>query len=276
MTKRIGMLIVTLAVAGLLRAPTATAATDLEHLRVGDSAQVAPPGMTLFPVGTPRVFVRFDYKAASNERINLVVQGQGGVGLFAQEKRYNGDGTETVEITGAAVYAYLAAGVLDGAQRGQEEARAAATHQRPQELLNIITYSLGRIDIALDYMQRANPGRAQVDQIKALRKAESDTLEVVTQAARLASDDPRLHDMIVKVGDDFTPIVNQATALKNGAGQVVNAIFPPTGTAKDVEHVAQLLVGDDHNPAASVVFQIARKSAIYTPVVVQKSPLGVR
>ena len=109
-------------------ATPALALARVTRLAVSTSPEAS--GITSrLPLETEVAYVIFDYEGASNEKLTVSIEGLGLSTIVAKSGTYSGNGTATVQFTGAEVFQALVARVAVLASQAQSDVKRAAEQE---------------------------------------------------------------------------------------------------------------------------------------------------
>jgi len=251
-----------LAVAGPVREVAGAARIDaLRVLRAPD----AGAGTYLFPPGTRRVWVTFRYEEAAGERVGLSVTGRGGIGVFASEDRYNGSGTASIEVSGAAIYRGLAAQLEAALRQAQEGAQEAATQSAGvHEHLLSAQAGLLQAGSAMGLLGGADLSDDDGRRLSGARAAAAEAGTLARQAIALPlSDTAGKRVLAGQMGRPLATAVTAASGLSASAAGAGETTIPSTGIDERSAYTVQVSVGA--SPAASAEFVVYRGDRVYLP-----------
>lgn len=226
-----------LVLAGMgLVATRALAADDeairFSGIRLGANPE-AQPATTVFPEGTRSIYIRLSYEGGTNESISYVVRGRGAIEAFRASRRYQGSGSDTVEVSGSEIYRTLVSTLDESARAGQASAKAGAE----SGIRGVVLENLNNTHSQVTRMQQAEELLAQVpvtpDRATALKevaKATRNLAQLSAQAMSLPPDDMAGRQArLSAMAQPFRTAVLAAGQLVQGAGQVRDVAIPGMG-----------------------------------------------
>jgi hypothetical protein len=254
-------LLIALTVLVALAPGLAWANLAVTNLSVGRDAGDAP-GATRFPPGTRSVFARFDYADASDHQIGLLVMVHGGVIGFGTSGRYNGSGSESVEISGSGVFRSVSAEVVQAARTARTNAEKAATQQFGlAEYLIQVEAGLNRVNSALVVLRGIDSPTVDQALLGSLEDASRMTYSLLERAAR-AGDDQQRREYAAAMDEPLGELMTSALALSAAADGAADVPLP----ASDGVWQYVVSVSVDGSPALTTEFEVTGVS-IYVPSV---------
>ncbi|MEO8082372.1 MAG: hypothetical protein ABI780_00975 [Ardenticatenales bacterium] len=268
-----------IAAAALLPAwPTAHAEEQSARVRslyLSGSADGTPPPQgtepsaepVLFDAGTRAVFAHFSYEEAADQSIGVLVKGRGGVTCFSHTAKYNGNGSVSIEISGATAYAVLTAGLNGDARDAKQSAKQAAERSvGVQEFLRAAEAAVLRLQWTVDLLGNVvlppEPTKRVDEIVTRLEQARS----ILSRAIELPADDVtgkqgRAAQVDTMLGD----VVLASATLSEEAPSMTDLALPRSGHAAADAFVVQLEI--DGDIAASAEFWVWGPARIYLPQV---------
>jgi hypothetical protein len=232
----------------------AAALAKVTSLKVSatDSADTASPRL---PSGTKSVFVLFDYEGAANDRLTVALEGLGLDRIVAKSDTYNGNGSASVEITGAEIYGSLVVRVLTAASQAQSDVKRAADQDKgTRGYLEAVESDAAQVDRILQVLaQMVLPAPSEAMR-KEVAEALNDLGGLIEEANDTDLDDAGRKAKAEAMKAPAASLVTAATALADSAESVSSIPLPLTGENAPI--TVQVGVGSSSNPSASDEFWV--------------------
>lgn len=220
---------------------------------------------TRFDAGTRVVYARFAYEQASDQEIRVVVKGRGGVTAFSHTARYQGDGTATIGITGAAAYGVLSGGLSADARDAKQSAKLAAERTvGVQEFLRAAEAAVMRLQWTADLVGNIALPPALATKVVTISARLDDANSILARAIELPPDDVAgKQRRAAQVDAMLGEVVQSATELSDQAPLQTDVTLPETGHRPADAFVVQVEI--DGDIAATVEFWVWGPARIQLP-----------
>lgn len=243
-----------LAVATVIAAASPVLAlARVTRLVVSDKAD-ATGATGRLPLDTEVAYIVFDYEGASNEKLTVSIEGLGLSTIVAKSGTYSGNGTATVQFTGAEVFQSLVARVAALASQAQSDVKRAAEQELGRRgYIEAVALDISQIDgvIALlgqiDDLPSATSGY-----MSDIAQATQDLGTLVEAATASGVDDATQKAKAEAMKVPVASLAASADDLADTADSVSALALPRTGS--EASFTAQVSVGG--NPSSTVEFWV--------------------
>lgn len=230
-------------------AATALAAPEIADVRVSQDAEGSDAARRyVAPVGTERLYVLFDYLGAADDTIAIHVVGSG-LTLFEAEDSYDGEGTASVEITGAQMYKSLAetAEVDNEAMRSDIEAatnQANPSIQRVNNAMDTVAKMSRELESIAYYFELLDPDAALEGALSEIDFGVAELDEYYGDVREVPADDTAqraalLGDMLPTI-DSLDGAIQTLVDLSDGLSA---APLPETGPDAEIDVTIRVSTG---------------------------------
>jgi hypothetical protein len=233
-------------------------AASVKNLTISSSDDVSGAA-AFFPAGTEEVYAIIEYVDAANEPIAVAVDGPGLPNLISSaSKRYNGDGTDSILLSGIDFYRNLVDILNDEAGEAKANVQKAQTQSAVYGYLEGAQKSANQsqlaVDLLLSLVQTEALGSEQVNQMKEIRSATAQILTLAQQAFALPSDDlAGKQALAAEMEGPAQTMVANGAALVQQAQSLTSMPLPITG----LEHEGYTVVAEvGGNPSMDVSFGV--------------------
>jgi len=234
--RRRAALAIALALAAATPAAVAFGIAKIGKVRVGGDAEGSDAGEVYTAAeGTERVYALFDFSGASRTDITVRVVANS-LTVFEQTKRYNGDDTASVELSGSAIANGALASMSTNAEQLERSINELVADDdliagEAIEAVNGIERAKNQVAVGLPILEALPLGNDGDGTVASLRQALEDCADVIAAAQELPADDiagrqgfgEELEPLAAEIGG----AVDDLTQLVSDLGDVA---LPATGT----------------------------------------------